>query len=284
MHTWGFEALGTAWQVDTATPLGDAPRERVRERVEQYDRDWSRFRTDGPVAELARTGRAALADDAGDLIDVYTTLYRLTDGAMNPLVGASLERLGYDPAYTLQPSGEPVPAPSWDAVTWAPPVLDAPPATVLDVGAAGKGHLVDLVTDLLLADGVDVLTVDGSGDLRHVAGEPLRVALEHPGDSSLAVGVIELDPGRALCASASNRRAWGDGLHHVLDARTGAPTDDVVATWVVADRALVADALATALFLAPADRLAEAFDFSALVITADGRAAVHGDLTGELFS
>ncbi len=284
MHTWGFEALGTAWQVDTVAPLGDAPRERVRALVERYDHDWSRFRTDGPVADLARTGRATLADEADDLLGVYDALHGLTGGGMNPLVGASLERLGYDPAYTLRPAGEPVAAPSWGDARWVPPVLEVPQGAVLDVGAAGKGHLVDLVTELLLAEGVDVVTVDGSGDLRHVAGEPLRVALEHPDDPSLAVGVLELDPGRALCASATNRRAWGDGLHHVLDARTGAPTTGVAATWVVADRALVADALATALFLAPADRLAEAFDFSALLITADGRAAVHGDLTGELFS
>lgn len=284
MHTWGFEALGTAWQVETATPLGDAPRERVRERVEAYDRAWSRFRTDGLVAELARTGRVTLPDEATDLLGVYDVLHPLTDGAMNPLVGASLERLGYDPAYSLEPSGDPSPAPSWADASWAAPVLEVPAGTVLDVGAAGKGQLVDLVAALLAGEGVDVLTVDGSGDLLHVAGEPARVALEHPDDPALAIGVIELEAGRALCASATNRRAWGEGLHHVLDARTGAPVRDVVATWVVAERALVADALATALFLAPADRLAEAFDFAALVVTADGRARVHGDLTGEMFS
>ncbi len=48
-----------------------------------------------------------------------------------------------------------------------------------------------------------------------------------------AIGVVELDPEDALCGSATNRRAWGDGLHHVLDGRTGRPTNDIVATWVV---------------------------------------------------
>lgn len=284
MHTWGFEALGTAWQVDTGAPLDEASRERVRDRLDAYDRAWSRFRSDGLVAELARTGRATLPDEATDLLGVYDVLHPLTDGAMNPLVGASLERLGYDPAYSLRPSGEPVAAPAWADASWAAPVLEAPVGTVLDVGAAGKGHAVDLVAALLDDAGAEVLTVDASGDLARVAGDPLRVALEHPEDPSLAIGVVELEPGRALCASATNRRAWGDGLHHVLDARTGTPVRDVVATWVVADRALVADALATALFLAPAERLAEAFDFAALVVTADGRAHGHGELTGELFA
>jgi len=33
-----------------------------------------------------------------------------------------------------------------------------------------------------------------------------------------------------LCASAVNRRAWGDGLHHILDARTGRPSREVLAS------------------------------------------------------
>ena len=59
----------------------------------------------------------------------------------------------------------------------------------------------------------------------------------------------------ALAASAVNRRAWGDGLHHVIDALTGLPTASVVATWALAPDALHADGLATALFFDPAPEL-----------------------------
>ncbi len=60
----------------------------------------------------------------------------------------------------------------------------------------------------------------------------------------------------ALCASATNRRAWGDGLHHVLDARTGVPVRSVVATWAVGADAMRADAIATALFFEGGPELA----------------------------
>ena len=81
-----------------------------------------------------------------------------------------------------------------------------------------------------------------------------------------------------------NRRAWGDELHHVIDGRTGMPTHDVVATWVVADDAATADGLATALFFAPAERLAPAFRFSWVRMFADGRAEISTDFDGELFT
>lgn len=72
--------------------------------------------------------------------------------------------------------------------------------------------------------------------------------LEHSFDPTRVVGVVELR-GNALCASAVNRRAWGDDLHHIIDARTGTPVRDVLVTWVIADNATLANGLATALFL-----------------------------------
>jgi thiamine biosynthesis lipoprotein len=59
------------------------------------------------------------------------------------------------------------------------------------------------------------------------------------------IGVVDL-VNRALCASAVNRRTWGEGLHHVIDGRTRKPTTEVVATWVIADDAATADGLARA--------------------------------------
>jgi ApbE family len=89
---------------------------------------------------------------------------------------------------------------------------------------------------------------------------------------------------RALCASAVTRRAWGAGLHHVLDARTGVSVRDVVATWVVADEAVTADGLATALFFTSADHLAKAFRFSYVRMFADRRVEISEDFDVALFT
>ncbi|MBV6760325.1 FAD:protein FMN transferase [Rhodococcus opacus] len=50
-----------------------------------------------------------------------------------------------------------------------------------DVGAAGKGYLVDLVSRTLTEEGIDRFLVDASGDMRHRGAEAVRVGLEHPG-------------------------------------------------------------------------------------------------------
>lgn len=202
---------------------------------------------------------------------------------MSPLVGRSLETLGYDRAYSLRASGHATPAPAWeDAIAWDGTALTTIRPVTLDVGAAGKGHLVDLVTELLVSAGHGDVIVDGSGDIRHAGPLPIRVALEHPLDAKRAIGIANVHNG-AICSSASNRRAWGAGLHHVIDATTGLPTSRVIATWAIADTGLEADGLATALFFADPARLAEKFDFEYVRMLATGAIEFSPNLDGELF-
>lgn len=282
---WQFEAIGTAWQIDTAEPLAPGAAAAVTARIDDFDAVWSRFRPDSVVSRIADEGGAWVFDaDARALLDLYVELHDVTDGAVTPLVGRTLADLGYDQTYSLRAVAEPAAVPPWTSFDWTYPTLVAHQPLLLDVGAAGKGHLVDLVAEVLIEHRITDFTIDASGDLLHRRADPLRIALEHPGDATRAIGVADLPPGRALCASATNRRAWGEGLHHVLDGRTGRPTSDVVATWVVADSCLLADGLATAHFLADPARLMPRFDHEFVRMHADGRVEWSPDFPGEVFS
>ncbi|MEO8529395.1 MAG: FAD:protein FMN transferase [Pseudolysinimonas sp.] len=280
---WHFEAIGTAWRIDTAVPLDDGMRQAVELRIARFDADWSRFRDDSLVARIAREpGHHRLPDDAGPLLAWYRELYLATEGRVSPLIGRTLEALGYDASYRLRPADDIPAIPSWDdAIAWDGTFLDTVRPVVLDVGAAGKGYLVDLVSDLLLEGGVAEHIVDASGDLR-TRGVPMRIALENPLDPSKAVGIAELVDG-AFCASAVTRRAWGPGLHHVLDALTGIPVATVLATWVIAPSALVADGLATALFFEPEPELVARHGAAFARMFHDGRIEASDNFLGEMF-
>jgi thiamine biosynthesis lipoprotein len=203
---------------------------------------------------------------------------------MSPLVGRTLETLGYDRAYSLRPHASPAAVPAWhDTLAWDGAALTTVRPVVIDVGAAGKGYLVDIVGELLTRHGIAAFAIDASGDILHAGDSGIRVGLEHPLDPSRAIGVVRLRD-RSLCASASNRRAWGQGLHHIIDATTGLPARRVIATWVVADTGLVADGLATALFFSEPERLAPEFDFDFVRMFADGRVEHSPGLDGEVFT
>lgn len=282
MGEWRFEAIGTGWEIETGAALTDDVRAAVTAEIERFDRLWSRFRDDSDVVRLGRSGGSLSAPDAGPMLDAYRELDAATAGAVNPLVADSLEALGYDAAYSLR-AGEPRPAPaSWTSLlTWSADTVEAHGPALLDVGALGKGRLVDRVM-AALADVPGDVVVDAGGDIR-VRGAGVRVALEHPFDARKAIGVVEITDG-ALCASAVNRRAWGDGLHHVLDARTGQPVRTWAATWALAPEAMTADAAATALFFDGGPELAARWGVEWVRMTTDGRVQRSPGCQAELFT
>jgi len=287
-EAWTFDAIGTAWRIDTAEQIPDAVRTAITDRIERFDRDWSRFRDDSLVTRIARSpGRHRMPEDAPALLALYGELYRASSGRVSPLVGRALESLGYDAHYRLTPAATRAPVPSWDdALAWDGEYLTTASSVLLDVGAAGKGYLVDLVSGVLGDHGIPQHVVDAGGDLL-TRGVPLRVALEHPLDPTKAIGVVELSGGptdAALCASASNRRAWGDGVHHVLDAVTGEPTSQVIATWAIASTAAWADGAATALFFETDPDFFDRHRVATVRMFANGRVERTPTFAAELFT
>ncbi|MDI2034963.1 FAD:protein FMN transferase [Paenarthrobacter nitroguajacolicus] len=283
--TFSFDGIGTRWEISTPDQLAPALTGELLGAVEGYDKAWSRFRPDSSVSALSRArGTITLPPHAPALQALYSALYRLSDGAMTPLIGSSLETLGYDAGYTLIPSGPPQAPPRWeDVLEWTGSAMTAKEPLVLDIGAAGKGQLVDLLAEVLRQAGHRDFLVDGSGDMLHAGNHPVTVALEHPYNPRQAIGTVELD-NQALCASASNRRAWDDGLHHVLDGTTGKPVNTTVATWTMAGSAMVADGLATALFMMEAAALEQEFDVEWLKVSSAGAATFSAGFEGRLFT
>ncbi|GAA1697509.1 hypothetical protein GCM10009808_13710 [Microbacterium sediminicola] len=279
---WEFDAIGTHWSIETEHALAQEVRDAVSETIDAFDRVWSRFRDDSVVSFLAANGgEAVLPNDADEMLSMFAEMSDATDGAVNPLIGASLEALGYDARYSLH-AGEATAAPSeWRGILgWHAGALVLARPAVIDVGALGKGRLVDLVAAAVGSAGGG-LVIDAAGDIL-VKGIPQRIGLEHPYDTSRVIGVWQIDDG-ALCASATNRRAWGDGLHHVLDGRTGMPVRTIAATWAVAPTAMRADAASTALFFEGGPELAHRWGVQWVRMTTDGAVEWSHGFTGELF-
>lgn len=280
-YRWRFEALGTAWSIETAEKLPTHLSESIAERIEQFDKTYSRFRNDSLAWQLRRPGEYEFPPDIVPLLNVYKKVYNLTDGRVTPLIGGMLEDAGYDAVYSLQPKELRDTAP-FEVLGWDGDVkLQPAESVVLDVGAAGKGYLVDLLAEILEINAVTSYVIDASGDIKQ-RGRVESIGLEHPFDKSKVIGVAYVE-NKSLCASAVNRRAWR-GMHHIFDPRTKKPTDSIVASWVVADSALMADTLATALFFVPARKLFKDFSFTYVTIDKNGFVDAAPDFRGELFT
>lgn len=279
-HNWQFEAIGTSWSIETAEPLGEI-QQVIGERIESFDRTYSRFRDDSLVYAVGQNaGEYHFPADARKIIELYRRLYEVTDGAVSPLIGSTLSEAGYNKNYSFEET-EIHDVPKWDDVmTWDGISVTTKTPALLDFGAAGKGYLIDIIANILDQNRVTEYVIDGSGDVR-IRGVTQQIGLENPHDYESVIGVAQVE-NASLCASATNRRSWGK-WHHVVDAKTAKPTDDIVATWVVMDDAMVADGLATALFFVGPEKLGD-WQFEYVRLDKYGHIEKSPGFVGELFA
>jgi len=285
---WTFSAIGTEWWIGVYESVDPAAlallQQKVNQRIELFDKTYSRFRGDSLVTQLAQSaGSYTFPTDCKPLFRFYEQLYEITDGLVTPLIGQTLANAGYDATYSLQ-SGHISAPPKWkDVLNLYNQTLTATQPVLLDFGAAGKGYLVDILSELLHGAGVVRFCIDASGDLYcSQLAEPLRIGLENPQNVAQAIGIVSMQNG-ALCGSAGNRRAWGK-YHHILNPHTLEPVQDIQAVWVSAETTMLADGLATALFFVPAEQLQKHFRFAHCIVQADNTVQCSADFPAELFT
>jgi len=287
-HEWSFQAIGTSWWIGIYQQVSADKRiqlqQQIAERIEQFDRTYSRFRSDSLVTQIARSaGSYPLPTDAQKLFNLYRELYKISGGLVTPLIGQVLSDAGYDAGYSLEPHKLTTP-PAWDDVLHLQDtILTTSQPVLLDFGAAGKGYLVDIISDLLKQAAVTQFCVDASGDMYvNALAEPLRIGLEHPADAAQVIGVAKVQQG-ALCGSAGNRRAWA-GYHHIMNPHTLQPAKTIKAAWVAAENTMLADGLTTALFFVQHSELHAAFAFAHCVVYDDNSVQCSADFPAELFT
>ena len=287
--TLEFDAIGSHWQIDSSEVIPHTKQQSILGKLkvltEDFDKTYSRFREDSLVATMSqKAGTYQLPKNAASMLDLYSELYDITDHAITPLIGQVLVDAGYDAQYSLQPKKLQQP-PAWDEILdYRFPKLRIKQPALLDFGALGKGYLIDLVSSLLQEENIRDFCVEAGGDIYYqtTKANPLRVGLEHPDDPTMVIGVAEI-MNQSICASAGNRRRWSD-YHHIISPHTLKSATEVKATWVIASTALLADALATALFFVPARKLAEHYSLAYALITADNALESSAQFPAEFYT
>src|ERR1700722_8240788 len=280
-----FEAIGTHWQIDIPYDTSEKKRgviiEKVVNFIEDFDKTYSRFRSDSLVTQMAhKKGDYLLPDNAKALMSLYKDLYEITNHSFTPFIGQVLVDAGYDAIYSLKLKKLYQP-PTWeDTIDYKHPNIFIKKPALLDFGAAGKGYLIDLVSDILLKEKLAYFCVDAGGDIFYYnkKKEKLRVGLEHPDNPSQVIGAATIH-NQSICASAGNRRRWGE-FHHIMDPHTLTSTHTVKATWVIAQTSLLADAIATCLFFVEAKKL-QKYHFSYALVDENNKLEVSKDFPAE---
>ncbi len=263
--------------------------------LRRLEERWSRFLPDSDVARLNRAAGSPIRVDADTLtlVAAAVELHRLTAGWFDPTVLPAVVAAGFgasrhDPeAVTrMATSAVEAPAPGCGGVD-----IDVTAQAVrlasgiaFDPGGIGKGLAADLVAEKLVDSGVAGALVNVGGDLRVIGsgpeGEGWYLEVEDPFQpDGFVVRLFLGDGGLATSSRLTGVRRRGDDVrHHLIDPRTGRPSDSpVVAASVVAGTAWLAEGYAKAALLAGPEEgidLIEDGGVAGLVVLEDGNVRI----------
>ena len=258
-----WQALGTGVHlVVTDGRLLPAARRMLEEDLAAVDLACSRFRPDSEIVALD-AAMAASADGTraepvqvspllAEAIAVALRAARLTDGDVDPTVGAAMNAVGYDRDFALIPAdGPPVKLTVHTIPGWRHVEFDEysrrvrlPPGVRLDLGATAKAWAADRSAHRIFAElGCGVLVSLG-GDVAVAGQAPAggwRIRVQdisgRPEDTPTGPSAVVAIHNGGLATSSTAARRWrrgGDVLPHILDPRTGLPAAPVWRTVSVA--------------------------------------------------
>ncbi|MFC6705840.1 FAD:protein FMN transferase [Flexivirga alba] len=262
-----FTAIGTSCRVlvtDRFASLRAA--EIAMHDVAALDLAASRFRADSELCRLPNNDLPhRVSPLLGDVTEAALRTAALSEGLVDPTVGATLAALGYDAdldevrARGDRPVGT-SPAPTtWRSIRYdaALRLIAVPVGCVLDFGASAKAFLADRIAARITRETGSGVLVDLGGDIATAGAVPSpgwRIGVE--GGSGDVLQTV-IGGGQAFATSSTALRTWTSGgvrRHHIVDPRTGAPADAVWEQVTVAgSTALEANSASTAAIVLGAD-------------------------------
>ena len=287
VYLMGTRATLRSWEPSRGEAV--AALDRMLAMLESTDRELSTWRPESLLSQLNRQPVAESWEAPDSLCLLLSELTMWTDlssGAFDPAVGSLIDVWGLRDAGLL---------PTRAAVELARAragldhfAIETSPCSItrlanatFDAGAFGKGAALDRVASLGESGLVDLggqLSVFGESP---VGGWPVRIA--HPIRREMPVVELSLTSGSLAVSGGSERDRWVDGerIGHIVDPRTGRPVGRSLSVAVWHERAVAADAIATALYVMGIDEgraWAEAHGIAAcFVVPEEPGASPSGD-------
>jgi thiamine biosynthesis lipoprotein len=277
LATLGGETMGTTYSIKIGAELGTGRgrlKRAIDTRLEQINAAMSTY---DPASELSQINRRAggewidISEDLSEVLAAALRASRETGGVFDVTVGPLVSLWGFGPegAHDETPADAKIESARalvgyrrLELRTDGRAIRKERTEVQIDLSAIAPGYAVDEIAELLAARGYGDFVVEIGGEVRargmHPEGRPWRIGIERPrADRREVAYAVELRD-RGLSTSGDYRNVFergGSRYSHTIDPETGRPVRHALASvTVIADSAMSADALATALMVMGPER------------------------------
>jgi thiamine biosynthesis lipoprotein len=282
--------LGTVIEIKIFTGDKEAGEKAIEDafsRIAEIEKRMSNFL---PSSELSRVNEKAgemevkLSLELSFLIERGLLISEETEGAFDLTVSPLLRLWGFYRHQGRIPKEEEI----RDALTktgWEKLIYNPKEKTIrfrekgmaLDSGGIAKGYAVDQAIAALKKHGINRALVNAGGDIYALGGgrdnNSWLIGIAHPRDEGNIIGRIRVRD-KAVVTSGSYQNYFeigGKRYCHIIDPRTGYPVTGMASVTIIADDVMIADALATAVFVSGREKglslIEELPDIEGIIIT-----------------
>lgn len=292
-----FEGIGTHWWIRIVDLVDDEAWKNLQKKIltvaQDFEKNYSRFIPTSYISLLNQNKiLKGFPKELYEMITFSEGISTITNNYFSVTIGQKLNRIGYDSQYSFEESNE-LKASS-QILLLSPEIIKIDEHTSLDLGGIGKGWLIDKLSHVILQEGIKSFSVNGGGDIYATEmpdGNEFTFYLENPENADQYIGEIHIKNAAIACSSPTRRR-WKDKVtqkenHHLLDALTGRPIDDLKAVFTYGNTALAADSASTAIFVSPFQFIPEiqaTLGIEYAVITVDNSAIKSPGYPGEFYA
>lgn len=236
-----------------------------------------------------------------EMLDVASTVYERSDGALDPTIYPLVRAWGFIDAQYRVPSDAEIESlmanVGFDKVSISEIsgsdslLVTMPSGTELTFASLAKGCAAKYAAQAMAAAGVKSAIISLGGNVQTLGTKPdgsnWSVAIQDPENINDYIGIITVGESAVVTAGGYQRyfvASDGTVYQHIIDPSTGRPAaSGLLSVTIVCEDGTMADALSTALFVLGergAEEYYKTYDgFEMVLVTSDGRTIVSGGLT-----
>ena len=231
-------------------------------RIEKLISSWDKNSETAKINSNSGIEAVKVSKELFDLIDRSQRISKITSGAFD-ITFAAIDRIwDFDGGESQMPSFEVIQN-SISKIGFRKLELNKKESTVflpekgmkIGFGGIGKGYAADRAKELLINKGVKGGIINASGDMKtwgnQPDGSPWTVGIVNPMNKEKVFSWFSLEHDAVVTSGNYEKFTLIDGerFSHIIDPRTGIPSKGILSSTIFANKAELADALATATFV-----------------------------------
>ena len=231
-------------------------------RIEKLISSWDKNSETAKINSNSGIEAVKVSKELFDLIDRSQRISKITSGAFD-ITFAAIDRIwDFDGGESQMPSFEVIQN-SISKIGFRKLELNKKESTVflpekgmkIGFGGIGKGYAADRAKELLINKGVKGGIINASGDMKtwgnQPDGAPWTVGIVNPMNKEKVFSWFSLEHDAVVTSGNYEKFTLIDGerFSHIIDPRTGIPSKGILSSTIFANKAELADALATATFV-----------------------------------